>query len=98
MVSRIGEFVEITWIAIAANERAANIPESTRQVPLVARVKGFALERGEVGQEINVLTLTGRKIRGTLLAVLPRHSHGFGEPQPELLRIGSELRRELAYE
>jgi hypothetical protein len=98
MGSHVGELVEISWIAIAANERAANIPDSTRQVPLLARVKGFALERGEVGQEIDILTLAGRKIRGTLLAVSPRHSHGFGEPQPELLRIGSELRRELAYE
>jgi len=95
MGSHVGEFVEISWIAIAAGERAANIPESTRQVPLLARVKGFALERGKVGQEIDVLTLAGRKIRGTLLHTAPRHSHGFGEPQPELLRIGSELRREL---
>ena len=27
MGSHVGELVEISWIAIAANERAANIPE-----------------------------------------------------------------------
>ena len=95
MGSHVGQFVEISWIAIEASERATNIPESTRQLPLVARVKGIALERGEMGQEIEVLTLAGRRIRGRLTSVAPRHSHGFGEPQPELLRIGSELRREL---
>ncbi len=91
----VGQWVEISWIAITANERAGNVPESTRQVPLVARVKGFALERAELGDEIEVVSLAGRKLRGTLIDASPRHSHGFGEPQPELLRVGSELRREL---
>ncbi|MBT9134751.1 MAG: 2-amino-4-ketopentanoate thiolase alpha subunit [Firmicutes bacterium] len=95
MGSHVGQFVEISWIAIDVSERAANVPESTRQVPLVARVKGFALERGEMGQETEVLTLAGRRIRGTLINLSPRHNHGFGEPQPELLRVGGELRREL---
>ncbi|MBT9177155.1 MAG: 2-amino-4-ketopentanoate thiolase alpha subunit [Firmicutes bacterium] len=95
MSCRVGQFVEVRWIAIEAPDRAASLPESTQRVPLVARVKGFALERGEVGQTIEILSLAGRTLRGTLIDLAPRHTHGFGEPQPELLRIGSELRREL---
>jgi len=93
--SLVGQFVEVRWDVFAAAERAENIPASTRQVPLVARVKGFALQRGELGQDIEVLTLAGRVVRGMLIDTSPHHSHGFGRPQPELLRVGPDLRREL---
>lgn len=95
MRSQVGHFVEISWIALDTYERALNIPDSTKKVPLVARVKGFALESREIGEELEVLTLSGRIMKGKLIDPEPKHSHGFGKPQPELLRIGPDLRKEV---
>jgi hypothetical protein len=91
----VGQWVEIGWVALDVGERADNIPEATRVVPLRARVKGFAQEAGEVGQLVTIITLAGRTLRGELLHINPAHTHSFGEPQPELLCIGPSLRREV---
>ena len=42
-----------------------------------------------------VLTPAGRRLRGTLTAVNPAYTHGFGEPLPELSAIGGEVRAML---
>lgn len=93
--SQVGHFVEISWIALDTTERAEHIPDSTKKVPLVARVKGFALASCEVGEELEVLTLSGRIMKGKLIDPEPKHTYGFGKPQLELLRIGPQLRKEV---
>jgi len=47
--------------------------------------------KGE-GEAAEILTPAGRRLRGTLVAVNPAYTHGFGAPIPELSRIGSEVR------
>lgn len=89
------QFVEISWVALEPSGRSENIPESTKQVPLVARVKGFAVETTEGTEEISIITLSGRVLRGRVCDYAPRHTHDFGKPQPELQRIGATLRKEL---
>lgn len=91
-----GQFVEISWVALEPEGRALHIPESTKRVPLVARVKGFATEAFTSVDDVAVVTLSGRVLRGKLLDPAPRHTHDFGTPQPELLRIGPMLRKELS--
>ena len=88
----LGQWVEIRWTAMASADRATNIPEETRRVPLEARVKGFAQSEASIGEELEVRTVTGRLLRGELLAINPAYSHSFGSPQPELLAIGVNLK------
>ena len=54
--------------------------------------KGFLERDARVGEAAAVRTLSGRRVEGALLRVDPPPGHSFGEPQPELLAIGPELR------
>ena len=87
-----GTWVEIHKIALEVGERAAQVPRDTRQVPLELRVKGFLVAAAAMGDEAEIETLTGRRLRGRLTAVNPAYSHGFGPPIPELSGIGGEVR------
>ena len=97
--AKAGDWVQIHNVILSAEERAPQVPEDTRQVPFEVRLKGFLVDaEAEVGQEVTVATVTGREIKGTLVAVKPVYPHNFGEPVPELLGIGHELRELLAEE
>ena len=73
-------------------ERAAQVPGDTRQVPLELRVKGFLAAAAAMGDEAEIETLTGRRLRGRLTTANPVYSHSFGPPVPELSNIGGEVR------
>jgi len=90
-----GQWIEIGWTVFSVDARAKEIPEETRLVPMLARVKGFALAKAKVGQTVKLKTVTGRILEGELLTVDPAYTHSFGEPQPELLAIGPQLRKEI---
>jgi len=91
-----GDWVEIQWVVLAAEERSPSVPPDTAQVPYLARVKGFLLQEARLGDTVEVETIIGRRMRGTLLAVNPPFGHNFGRAVPELLTIGTELRPLLA--
>lgn len=93
--AKAGQWVQIHNIVLKPGERAPQVPADTQAVPLEMWVKGFATRDGVVGEEMEVRTLTGRIVRGTLVSVEPEYPHGFGRPVPELLTIGQELRRFL---
>lgn len=90
--AEVGEWVEIGDTVLAPGQRAPQVPEDTRQVPLQYRVRGFALESAARGAAISIRTAAGRELRGTLIAVKPAYDHGYGVPAAELLDIGVELR------
>jgi hypothetical protein len=92
---KAGTWVQVRATVLSPGERAPAVPPDTARVPLEMRVKGFLLEETEMGKEACVSTVTGRRARGTLEAVEPWHTHGFGEAIPELLTIGPELRKFL---
>ena len=98
MTERIGKgvWVEIHDIVLEPGERAPQVPEDTARVPLEMRVKGFLAEPAAVGEEAEIVTAAGRRLRGRLSAVNPAYQHGFGPPIHELSTIGQELRRLLA--
>jgi len=85
-------WVEIQSIILSAGERAPQIPDDTQQVPLVMRAKGFLVEPAALGDEVEIMTPAGRRLRGKLVEVNPAYTHQFGAPIPELLAIGSEVR------
>ena len=87
-----GTWVEIHRVVLDPNERAPQIPEDTKAVPLEMRVKGFLAAAAAVGHEAEIITAAGRRVRGTLTEVNPPYTHGFGAPIPELSTIGQELR------
>ena len=93
--ANIGDWVQIHQIVLKPEERAGNIPEDTKSVPLELWVKGFALNEAKIGEEIQIKTVTGRKISGNLLQVNPRYIHDFGEYVPELTKIDMQLKEIL---
>jgi len=97
MAERIssGTWVEIHGIVLAPAQRADHIPEDTKRLPLEMRVKGFLVNNAAVGDQVEIVTVTGRRLRGTLAQVNPSYAHGFGAPIPELQRIAGEVRARL---
>lgn len=91
-----GDWVQIHDIVLEANNRAPQVPEDTKNVPLEIWVKGFALDEGFMGDNIKIKTITGRVVHGKLVAINPSYTHSFGNFIPELLQIGIQLRDILA--
>ena len=85
-------WVEIGGIVLQKNERAPNLPDDTKQVPLEMRVKGFLVHDAEKGGEAEIVTSSGRTVRGTLTEINPEYTHMFGRPIPELSPIAGEIR------
>jgi|GEM_PF-44425 len=94
-----GEWVQIHVIVLEPGARAPQVPPETQGVPLEMWAKGFLVSgRAAIGENAEIETVTGRRLSGELSAVEPAHEHGFGEPVPELLSIGSEARKLLGRE
>lgn len=90
-----GTWVQIRQQVLAAGERAPQVPADTAATPLVLLVKGFLAKEARVGEEAVVRTMSGRQLTGQLVEVLPRYSHDFGRPVPELMHIGPQARQLL---
>ena len=88
-------WVEIQNIILPAGERAPQVPDDTQQVPLEMRVKGFLVEPAALGDEVEIVTPVGRRLRGKLVDVNPAYTHQFGAPIPELSVLGREVRAML---
>ena len=87
------DWVQIHIDVLKPEERAANIPEDTRLVPLEMWVKGHLInERAEIGDAVTVRTKTGREVTGTLCAVHPSYHHNFGDYVPELDEIDETVK------
>ncbi len=87
-----GTWVQIHCIVLPEGQRAPQVPVETQQVPLEMQVKGFLAEPATLGEEAEIVTQAGRRLRGILTGVNPGYTHSFGPPIPELLTIGREVR------
>jgi 2-amino-4-ketopentanoate thiolase alpha subunit len=94
--ARPGDWVEVERTILDPSQRSKNLPPETAEKPLLMWVKGFALADGALGEEMTVETMTGRRVSGTLSAVNPGYYHTFGDPIPELVHVGRDLRDQLA--
>jgi 2-amino-4-ketopentanoate thiolase alpha subunit len=90
-----GDWVQIHQIVLKPEERAPQVPDDTKLVPMELWVKGYALTDAIVGEQIEIETTTGRKLKGELTAVNPRYTHSFGEFVPELLRVDRQVKEIL---
>lgn len=92
MNAKRGDWVQIKRIVLKPEERSSNVPEDTSEVPLEMRLKGYLEnETANIGDDVEVKTIIGRKEYGTLIAVNPKYDHGFGEHIKELYDAGTEL-------
>ncbi|AMW33520.1 hypothetical protein SAMN04488510_12611 [Fervidobacterium changbaicum] len=95
-LAKKGDWVQVQVTILQPHERAPQVPEDTKKVPLEMRVKGFLQdEAAEIGAMVTIKTMTGRLVTGKLVSVNPKYEHDFGEPVPELITIGMELREIL---
>ena len=87
-----GDWVKVHNIVFTPEQRAPQVPDDTKNVPLEMWVKGFTLYDGKLGDEIEVKTITGRKAEGKVVEINPTFTHSFGNNIPELLKIGIDLK------
>lgn len=93
MVAKKGDWVRIYNVILTPEQRAPQVPDDTKMVPLEMWDKGFLLnEKAEIGDEVEVETYIGRKIKGKLLEINPVYRHNYGEFVPELMYVGRQLR------
>ena len=94
-MAKKGDWVVIHAIVLAKEERAAQVPEDTRQVPLETWVKGYLQEDAEIGFDVTIKTISGRIEKGKLVEVNPAYRHSFGNFVPEILEIDRRLHEAL---
>ncbi len=92
-VVKKGSWVQIESILLNPEERSPNLPEETKKVSLKLWVKGYLQEDADIGEEVVVKTIIGRKVTGKLIAENPKYKHDFGRPIPELFSVGKEFRK-----
>jgi hypothetical protein len=73
-----GTWVMVRMTVLEPGQRTAHLPEETRQVPLVATVKGTLVEDACMGERATVETVSGRIVHGVLDEVEPSYTHDFG--------------------
>lgn len=93
-----GDWVMIYDVVLESKDRAPQIPEDTKKVPLETWMKGFIESDAEVGEWVKIETIVGRKVEGKLVEVHPTHKHNYGNHVPEILEIGRTLKKILFQE
>lgn len=92
-MAKKGDWARLHIVALSAAERAPQVPDDTKAVPLEMWVKGNLLADAEIGQPAQVRTVTGRQVSGTLVEINPCYTHSFGEYVPELQQVGATVRQ-----
>jgi hypothetical protein len=82
-----GSWVQIKKIILNPEQRANNLPEATKKVPLLLWVKGTLLTDAEIGDVVEIKTITGRIEAGELIEVNPSYLHNYGKYMPEIQEI-----------
>lgn len=90
-----GDWVQVENIVLPAGQRAPQVPEDTQACDLKLWVKGIIQQDAEMGEEVEIKTVTGRMAKGILCGVNPRYIHDYGEFQPELLKVELQLKEIL---
>lgn len=92
-VAKKGDWVRIHNIVLTKEQRAPQVPDDTKEVPLEMWVKGFLKEEeAQIGDEVTVETIIGRKVKGKMTAIKPRYAHDYGDYVEELAYVGTQLR------
>jgi len=96
MTAKKGDWVRIHSILMEAGKRALGIPEDTSKVPYELWDKGFLIsDEAKIGDEVEIETITSRRITGTLLEINPTYKHNFGEFVPEIIMMDKQLKETM---
>lgn len=87
-----GSWVSVQCTVLDVGQRAPQVPDDTKKVPLIMWTKGYLTADAAIGDTVEIITRVGRKQTGTLIEVNPTFNHGFGNFIPELNKIGEQLR------
>lgn len=92
-MAKKNDWVLIHKIILKPEERAPQVPDDTKLVPLEMWVKGYLKNKeAEIGEEVTIITRTKREETGKLIEVNPYYTHSFGKFIPELLKISDQVR------
>jgi 2-amino-4-ketopentanoate thiolase alpha subunit len=91
-----GTWIEVERMVLSPEERSSNLPEDTKKTPLMMWVKGFCINECEIGEEVEVETLTGRIEKGIVTECEPNYTHSFGKYVGEISYIGRQARKILS--
>ena len=83
-------WVRIHSVILKAEERTAKLPEDTKHVD-------FEMWVAEIGDEVTVITATGREEKGTLVEANPYYTHSYGKFVPEIIEIDKQLREIMQF-
>jgi 2-amino-4-ketopentanoate thiolase alpha subunit len=93
MTAKKGDWVRIHKIVMKAGGRAPQVPEDTAKVSFEMWQKGFLLNNeAKTGSIVDIETVIGRNVTGTLMEVNPYFTHSFGKCVPEILKIDKQLK------
>ena len=95
MQGKKGQWVQIRNTVLEPKDRSPQVPDDTKQTPLVMWVKGYLNADADLGKECEITTMTGRQIKGILDVIEPSYSHDFGKHIPELGIIRDQVRKVL---
>lgn len=95
MQAKKGEWVLIHNIVLAPSERAPQVPDDTKAVPLEMWVRGTLTHDAALNDEVEIKTNTGRLVKGKMIEIRPSYGHNFGKHVPETLAIGRQLKAYL---
>ncbi|MCG8569546.1 MAG: 2-amino-4-ketopentanoate thiolase [Spirochaetes bacterium] len=92
MKANKGDWVKIYRIVLDSRERAPQVPEDTKKVPLEMWISGFLTHDANLEDKVEIKTLSGRLVKGKMIEIAPTYSHSFGHHVPEITQIGKQLR------
>ena len=90
-----GDWVQIYRVVLQPDQRAPQVPDDTKKLPVTVQVNGFLTQDANLRDTVIINTVIGRTIRGELIAINPSYDHSFGPPPDRIMNIGGKLRRML---
>ncbi|HHT23948.1 MAG TPA: 2-amino-4-ketopentanoate thiolase [Clostridiaceae bacterium] len=86
-----GAWVRIHNVVLTPDQRASQVPDDTKKVPLEMWVKGRLMDDADIGDTVIIRTRTNREAKGVLLEENPHYWHNFGKFVPELLKVSEQV-------
>ena len=96
-MAKKGDWVRIHDVILKADQRTARLPDDTQKCDFEMWVKGSLKEDAEIGDEVTVITATGREEKGTLVEEKPYYTHSYGKFVPEIIEIDKQLREIMQF-
>ncbi len=92
---KAGSFVRISQVILKSEQRTSAIPDDTKSTDLVMWTKGFLKEDANIGDFVEITTLSSRIETGTLVATNHMHEVNYGDFVEEIIPIGVYLKEKL---